>query len=249
MENVNLLTQQNPPIWSRAYWREAAAQLRSVNMLAIAALIVALRVAVKFLKIPLAAGLSVSLDCYVNSLGSLVYGPLMGLLVGAVSDTVGCALQGFAGYFFPFILTEILSSFIFGLFFWRRPLGAGRALAAKFTVNLVCNIILTSLLMKWYYYLYFGVEKAEAYNLINMVRIVKNLVLFPVEAVLITVILSAFLPALRAMHLVPATQKRVTLTGKHILPVVALSLLSVGLVLFYVFFLKDFVSSHNIKLF
>lgn len=249
MENVNLLTQQNPPIWSRAYWREAAAQLRSVNMLAIAALIVALRVAVKFLKIPLAAGLSVSLDCYVNSLGSLVYGPLMGLLVGAVSDTVGCALQGFAGYFFPFILTEILSSFIFGLFFWRRPLGAGRALAAKFTVNLVCNIILTSLLMKWYYYLYFGVEKAEAYNLINMVRIVKNLVLFPVEAVLITVILSAFLPALHAMHLVPATQKRVTLTGKHILLVVALSLLSVGLVLFYVFFLKDFVSSHNIKLF
>ena len=249
MENVNLLTQQNPPIWSRAYWREAAAQLRSVNMLAIAALIVALRVAVKFLKIPLAAGLSVSLDCYVNSLGSLVYGPLMGLLVGAVSDTVGCALQGFAGYFFPFILTEILSSFIFGLFFWRRPLGAGRALAAKFTVNLVCNIILTSLLMKWYYYLYFGVEKAEAYNLINMVRIVKNLVLFPVEAVLITVILSAFLPALRAMHLVPATQKRVTLTRKHILLVVALSLLSVGLVLFYVFFLQDFVSSHNIKLF
>ena len=249
MKNVNLLTQQNLPIYSRAYWREAAAQLRSVNMLAIAALIVALRVAVKFLKIPLAAGLSVSLDCYVNSLGSLVYGPLMGLLVGAVSDTVGCALQGFAGYFFPFILTEILSSFIFGLFFWRRPLGAGRALAAKFTVNLVCNIILTSLLMKWYYYLYFGVEKAEAYNLINMVRIVKNLVLFPVEAVLITVILSAFLPALRAMHLVPATQKRVTLTGKHILLVVALSLLSVGLVLFYVFFLKDFVSSHNIKLF
>ena len=249
MENVNLLTQQNPPIWSRAYWREAAAQLRSVNMLAIAALIVALRVAVKFLKIPLAAGLSVSLDCYVNSLGSLVYGPLMGLLVGAVSDTVGCALQGFAGYFFPFILTEILSSFIFGLFFWRRPLGAGRALAAKFTVNLVCNIILTSLLMKWYYYLYFGVEKAEAYNLINMVRIVKNLVLLPVEAVLITIILSALLPALRATHLVPATQKRVTLTKRHILLVVALSLLSVGLVLFYVFFLKDFVSSHNIKLF
>ena len=249
MENINLLTQQNPPIWSRAYWREAAAQLRSVNMLAMAALIVALRVAVKFLKIPLAAGLSVSLDCYVNSLGSLIYGPLMGLLVGAVSDTVGCALQGFADYFFPFILTEMLSSFIFGLFFWRRPLGAGRALAAKFTVNLICNIILTSVLMKWYYYLYFGVEKAEAYNLINMVRIVKNLVLFPVEAVLITVILSALLPALRASHLVPATQKRVTLTKRHILLVVALSLLSVGLVLFYIFFLKDFVSSHNIKLF
>lgn len=249
MKNVNLLTQQNPSIWSRAYWREAAAQLRSVKMLAMAALIVALRVAVKFLKIPLAAGLSVSLDCYVNSLGSLVYGPLMGLLVGAVSDTVGCALQGFAGYFFPFILTEMLSSFIFGLFFWRRPLGAGRALAAKFTVNLVCNIILTSVLMKWYYYLYFGVEKAEAYNLINMVRIVKNLILFPVEAVLITVILSALLPALRATHLVPATQKRVTLTKRHILLVVALSLLSVGLVLFYVFFLQDFVSSHNIKLF
>lgn len=98
-------------IRSRSYWAEAARSFRNTRMLVFAALIVALRVAVKFLRVPLAAGLELSLDAYVNSLGSLVYGPLMGLAVGAVSDTVGCILAPTGAYFLPFILVEMTSSF------------------------------------------------------------------------------------------------------------------------------------------
>ena len=72
-------------ILSPAYWREAAKQLTIPRMLVFAALITALRVAVKMFKIPIATGVSLSFDCYVNSLGSMVYGPVVDLLVGAVS--------------------------------------------------------------------------------------------------------------------------------------------------------------------
>ena len=52
-------------ILSKKYWREAAKQLKSTQMLTIAALIVALRVAVKFINIKIAPGITITFDGYV----------------------------------------------------------------------------------------------------------------------------------------------------------------------------------------
>ena len=190
-------------IFSKKYWKTATLQLKDVKMITIAALIVALRISVKFFKIRLAPGLNISLDAYVNSLGSIIYGPVVGLLVGSVSDILGCIVTGqMAEYFFPFMFVEMMSSFIFGLFFWKREINISRVLTAKFSVNLVCNIIMTSLFNKWYYLLYFGIEKAQAYKVINGTRIVKNLILFPLEAAIIVIVLSAALPIVARLKLV-----------------------------------------------
>ena len=123
-------------VFSKKYWKEAILQLKDVRMITIAALIVALRIAVKFFKIPLAPGLNISLDAYVNSLGSIIYGPIVGLLVGAVSDILGCIVTGqMAEYFFPFMFVEMMSSFIFALFFWKQKISLKRVIVSKFTVN------------------------------------------------------------------------------------------------------------------
>lgn len=237
-------------IFARKYWQAAALQFKDTRMLTVAALIVALRVVVKFVRIPLAQGLAISLDAYVNSLGSVIYGPLVGLVVGVISDTLGCLLTGRMGeYFPPFALVEMMSSFLFGLFFWKRKIGISRALAAKFTVNLVCNIVLTSLFNKWMYYIYYGLERAEAYNVINGARIVKNLIMFPLEATIIVIVLSAVLPILTKLKLIEArycfvdkpSNKRLTLE------IGLFTVLSVAIILLYVFVLKDFVAGLDIK--
>lgn len=230
-------------ILSAAYWKAAAANLKDLRMITFAALVIAMRIAVKFFVIPVAAGVDFSLDCYVNSIGSLVYGPVVGLVVGSISDTLGYLLHPSGAYFFPYIFVEMGSSFIFGLFLWNRKLTAPRILVSKFTVNFICNIIMTSSIMKLQKFMI-----GESYNLINLVRIVKNLVTFPVEAMLITLILSALVPALKSLKLVPKSQENIKLQGKDIALIVLLLAVSVGLVLFYIFFLKDFVSEHNIKL-
>lgn len=245
---TNIVKLSEPNIFSARYWKMAAANFRQTKMILIAAIFIALRVAIKSLSIPIAAGLHLSLDCYINSIGSMIYGPLVGLFVGAISDTIGCILFPTGPYFFPFIFVEMISAFIFGLFFWKRELSIGKIVLSKFTINFVCNIILNSILMKFFYYWFYGVEKAEAYNLINGVRIVKNLVLFPLEAALMSIVIGAFLPALKALDLTSATQQKLRIQKKHIVSLIALTVLSVALVLLYVFWLKDFVSSHNIKL-
>ena len=234
--------------YGKTYWRAAAQELRNTRSLVFASFIIILRIVVKAFRIPLAAGLSITFDCYVNSLGSLIYGPVVGLCVGAVSDTLGYLIFPSGLYFFPFIFVEMLSSFIFGLFFWKKQMSVTRVLAAKFTVNLVCNIILTSLFTKWMYQ-FFSDPKAETYNIINLVRVVKNLVMFPVESVLIVMFIGAFIPALKSLKLVTATQGELVFRKKHIIIVILTALVSVGLVLFYIYFLKDYVSAHNIKLF
>lgn len=237
-------------IFSIKYWRAAADQFKDVRMITVAALIVALRVVVKFVRIPIAQGLAISLDGYVNSLGSVIYGPLVGLLVGAISDTLGCLITGRMGeYFPPFVLTEMLSSFIFGLFFWKRKIRISSALSAKFTVNFVCNIILTSLFNKWMYYLYYGLERAEAYNIINGVRIAKNLVMFPLEATIIVIVLSATLPMLTKLGLVDKNYCFVYRPSnkKLALEVALFTALSVSIILLYILFFKDIIADFNIK--
>lgn len=234
---------ENVSIFTSAYWKEAAGNLKDVKMIAFASLIVALRVAVKFITIPVDLGVEVSFDCYINSLGALVYGPLAGLLVGAVSDTLGCLLHPSGPYFFPFIFVEMSSSFIFALFLWKRKLSAPRVLLSKFTVNFFCNIILTSLLMKPYMSIFYG----KGYAFVNMTRIVKNLVVFPVESVLITLILASLIPPLKSIGLIDKKQENISIRTKDIILIVVLFVLSVALVLFYVFWLRDFIAAHNIK--
>lgn len=233
-----------PSILSGTYWRQAADVVKSSRMLTFAALIVALRVVVKAFKITLAPGLSLTLDCYVNALGSMVYGPVMALLVGAASDTLGCILfpSPSSPYFFPFIFVEMSSGFLFALFLWRRTIDVKKTLWAKFTVNMVCNIILTSLVMKWSNYL-----EGKTYNLITLARVCKNLVLFPLEALLIVIVLKAAIKPLSAVGFKGIRFTVEKLELKHYLAIALLALLSVGLVLFYVFWLKDFASAHNFK--
>ena len=238
----------NPSVFSAAYWREAAANLKNPRMLVMAAMIIALRAICKMMEIPLAPGLNINVAGIFNSVGSMVYGPVVGLVGSIVSDPLGYLLHPDGPYFLPFMLVDMSSAFLYGLFFWKRPLTVGRTMGAKFTVNMVSNVVLTSFIMKWYYYIFFGVEKAQAYNLINLTRIGKNLVMFPIEAIVITIVLGALAPALYRLRML-ADKPNLTLKWWHYVLVAALTLLSVGLIVFYIYFLKDFISAHNIKLF
>ena len=91
--------------FSKAYWRDAAMELRDTKMLVFAALIIALRVALKTLvKIPLAPNLDITPAFLANALGAMVYGPIVGGLSAIISDVLGVLLRGDT-YFLPYVLT------------------------------------------------------------------------------------------------------------------------------------------------
>ena len=77
----------------KAYWRDAAMELKDTKMLVVAALMIALRVALKGLYIPLAPNLNINIAApFINALGAMIFGPVVAGLAACVSDTLGCIL-------------------------------------------------------------------------------------------------------------------------------------------------------------
>lgn len=60
--------------FSLEYWRCAAAQLKNPKMIIIAAILVALRVALKSIVIPVGENLNIYITFFVNALGGMIFG-------------------------------------------------------------------------------------------------------------------------------------------------------------------------------
>ncbi len=183
--------------FSKAYWRDAALELKDTKILVFAAPMIALRVALKGLSIPIAADLKINVGFFINALGAMVFGPVVAALSAAVSDTLGCLLFPSGVYFFPFIFTEMAGSLVFALFLYRARVTATRVILSRFCVDFFVNIVMTSPIMAWYYHVVFN----KSYALFQLPRIFKNLALFPLESVLLILFLMAMIPLAYRMHL------------------------------------------------
>lgn len=200
------------------YWRQAFSELKNTRTLVFAAMVLALRIAMKPLKIPIAADVNITFGFIVNALGSMVYGPVVAALSGAVSDTLGYLIAPSGVYFFPFIVLEMAGSFIFALFLYSTDITPVRMILSKFCVNLFVNILLNEPIMIRYYQLFF----TSAYQPFVLVRIVKNIVMLPIEAILLMIVFRAVIPALSRIGFTPPGKVELNYTRKHIALLVTL---------------------------
>ncbi|MBO4468444.1 MAG: folate family ECF transporter S component [Clostridia bacterium] len=232
-------------ILKKDYWGQAVKNCADIKMLAVAAVITALSIAVKAINIVIIPpqSLIISFACYFHALGAFIYGPILALFAGAISDTLGAVIFPQGTYFLPYIIPETLSCFIYALFLWnRKSITVSRALAARFTVNLICNIILNSIITKWYF-AFFGIP--VAYPLVNSLRIAKNLIMFPLEGILMAVIISASVIPLKRMGVIRQDIDGEKITQKSIITVFILFVISIGLVIGF-YFLLPYLKLHQI---
>lgn len=178
---------QNQPlsVFSAAYWRAARAEFRNVRVLAFAGVVCAMAVVLESIPIFL---LGPSLKIYFSflavSLGCMCYGPLVGMMAGAVIDTVGFLISSFGEPYFPgFLLTAILSGLLYGLLLYRRKPTVPRILLTRLILNYGSNVLLGSV---WKAMLY-----GKGYLYYATTGLVKNTLLLPLEVFLTWVVLSA----------------------------------------------------------
>ncbi len=209
--------------FSAAYWRDAVAELKDTRMLVIAALMIALRVALKSLGIPLAPNLKINVAFFINALGAMIFGPVVAAVGAAISDTLGCILFPQGVYFFPFIFIEIAGSVIFALFLYRAKLTVTRIVLSRFCIDFFVNIVMNMPLMA----LYYDVVLGQSYTWMQLPTIAKNLCMFPVEGILLLMFMGVMVPIVHRMHLVYDNGENLRLNKKVIAFLVALFFLAV----------------------
>lgn len=222
--------------FSKGYWRTAAGELGSTKMLVVTALLTALRIALKPLAIPIAANLSIQTATLATALGAMIFGPVVAIPAAIVSDTIGFIIYPTGDYFLPFVLTEIAGTMIYALFLYRAEVTPIRVMLARFCICFFVNVVLQQFIYAWYY-LYIGNPERAAnavMDIMTTTRIIKNVVFFPVETVVLTLFLGVLLPVTQRAGLTFSKESSLRFTKKDIIVLVCLVLVGVVGATFYV---------------
>ena len=211
------------------YWRDAMLEMKDTKMLVFAALIVALRVALKtIIRIPLGPSLDITPAFLANALGAMVYGPIVGALGAVVSDVLGVLLRGDT-YFLPYVLTEISGTMIFALFFYRQKITPTRVVLSRFCICFFVNILLQTPIDMLFQYVYYGYANVT----LTLPRIFKNLFMFPLESVVLTVFLNAIQPVTYRLRLTCNGDAKLAFDKKQIVLLVILVAVGIASVFAY----------------
>lgn len=178
---------QNQPlsVFSAAYWRAARAEFRNVRVLAFSGLVCAMAMVLETMPIYL---LGPTLKIYFSflavSLGCMCYGPLVGIMAGAVIDSVGFLISSYGEPYFPgLMISAMLSGLIYGVMLYRRKPTVWRIILTRLIINYGINVLLGSVWKAMLYgkgYLYYATS-----------GLVKNTIMLPVEVFLMWVVLNA----------------------------------------------------------
>ena len=141
----------------------------------------ALNILLSYIYIPLGVDLKITFAFLTMSVIGYLYGPIVAGTSGLILDTLKFLVNPTGIYNPLWALTEVLAGVLYGLCLHNKEINLTRCMITKFLVNLLCNVILTSLLMSVLYtkgFIYYAGS-----------RIIKNLILFPLEGFIMTYIL------------------------------------------------------------
>ena len=177
--------QVRTPLYAAAYWQQAADEFKNIRVLAFAGMVTALAIILESFPIYLLGqSLKIYFSFVVVSLGCACYGPLVGMGVGAVIDTLGFLLSSYGEPYFPgYLVTAVLSGLIYGVMLYRRKPTLPRIIVTRLIINYGSNVLLGSVWKAMLYgkgYLYYLTSGA-----------VKNTIMLPIEVFLTWVVLNA----------------------------------------------------------
>ena len=223
-------TKTSTSIFTLSYWKSAAKEFKSVRILVLTALLIALRVAVKALQIPIIPGfVNFGFGFLVNALGAMTFGPVVAIVAAFISDLLGTLVTPQLGaYFFPYAFVEIAGSLIFALMFYKQKLTVSRIFLARFLVILICNLLMTPFIDKLYRVFILG-KDFSLLNMITTVKIFKNLTLFPLESLLLALFLKYIIPLVRSIGFKEIKEPTgIKFTVKNVVLLILLSLIALA---------------------
>lgn len=195
-----------------AIFKKSAAELKSLVCIVVTALLIALELVIKGFTIKVTPDLKISFAFLAKASIGMLYGPTVGFLAGGVSDVVSFLLKPQGQAFSPlFTLQECLAGMLYGLFFYKMRMsrihfgdkalfkqeikGNGRQILrivlGKLSVTVGINLFYTPLAL----IVTNSMEAGEFVYGSTLAgypkRLIKNVIQYPVDCVMLILVLSA----------------------------------------------------------
>jgi ECF transporter S component (folate family) len=182
-------------VFTQKYWITASSEFRNLQSLVFAGLTIALGSVLGALYIPVGTNLRITFSFLAIALGSMVFGPVVGLSAGFAYDLIGYLFVPAAVFFPGYTLSYMLEFLVYGIFLYQCKLSVLRVFLCKFIINFGIHVGLGCLWSEILFgkgYFYFFVKS-----------IIKNIIMLPIEVILLIALLRLFLPVLCHYGIVP----------------------------------------------
>jgi len=105
---------------------------------------------------------------------AMLFGPVAGGLTGALGDIVGWTINPMGPFFPGFTFSAFVTGVIYGLFLYKREITWKRVFLASITMVLIVEAGLNTI--------WLSIMTGSAYKVLIGARIIKSIVLMPVQA-------------------------------------------------------------------
>ena len=157
-------------------------ELKSIQTITMTGMLIAISVVlVFFFNVSISKVLRISFSFLPLAVGSMLYGPAVGGIMGAVSDILGYVIKPAGPFFLGFTFNKLLTGVLYGIFLYKRPVKLIRVISVSAIITVVVNLLVNPL---WLSIMY-----GDAYIVLLTGRIVKNLVMFPINTALLLFVL------------------------------------------------------------
>ena len=163
------------------FMKSSADELKSVSTVSVAGMLVAISIVLSFLRVVISSVLEISFAFLPLAAGGLLYGPVVGGIMGILSDVLGYFIRPNGPFFPGFTLNALISGLLYGLFLYKKPVTLKRVIIVSALITILINLLLNSLWLSMMY--------GKAFIVLLTARIVKNVVMFPINTALLMVLL------------------------------------------------------------
>ena len=119
---------------------ESAAELRKLRVLTCCAVLGAMGMALKSASIDIGPTISIGFSGLPNQIVDMLFGPVTGAAFAAVMDVLKYFMKPTGPFHFGFTFDAMLAAFIYGCFYYKKPVRFWRVLTAKAIIEVVVNL-------------------------------------------------------------------------------------------------------------
>lgn len=166
-----------------ALFTDSAKEFKSIRTIALCGLCAALAFILNSFSIQVTSYIKIGFSGIPNEMVDFLFGPVVGCIFAAAMDVFKWIVHPTGAYFFGYTLNAFLAGLIYGVFLYKKPVRLWRILAAKFLVAMFINVVLGT---QWSCMLY-----GNAFLAILPARFMKNMIMWPINSLILYLILKA----------------------------------------------------------